>query len=228
MNTLIITFSIFSTIGAYLIGKWVHNRWQIPFLIPIVIATILLVSFILIFSIPYETYMLGGKWLHELLNPAVVALAYPLYKYRMLIKRKAKSIMIGTFIGAVVGILSGTGLALLVKMKADYIYSLAPKSVTTPVAMEVSETIGGISTLTAVLVIIAGMTGAIFTPYLFKFFKIKTPIARGIGIGTAAHGIGTARAFEFNSEMGTFSSLAMILSTIFVSVFTPIIMQLIL
>ncbi len=220
-NFIIIFLSISITIGAYLLGRWLYNRLKTPLLIPIVVATATLVMILLIFSIDYNTYMAGGVWIHELLSPAVVALAYPLYHHRQIIRRKALPIIVGTLIGSIVGVSTGVGLALIIGIEEKLVYSIAPKSVTTPVAMDISANLGGIDSLTAVFVVFAGIVGAMLGPYVFKLFKMKTPISRGIGLGSASHAIGTSKALEYDSKTGTMSTIAMILSTLFVSVVTP-------
>src|SRR5690606_25776881 len=116
----------------YLIGRWLNNKFPSPFTIPILIATIVLVSILLLFGISYETFMIGGKWVNELLGPSVVALAYPLYLQRKLLKKYFLPIFSGVFIGALIGVVSGLLLAKWMNVDEFIVYSLVPKSVTTP------------------------------------------------------------------------------------------------
>src|SRR5699024_1171236 len=132
--------------------------------------------------------------------------------------------IMSTLIGGIIGICSGVWFGMIVGLDRLFIYSIAPKSVTTPVAMDISATIGGIPSLSAVLVIIAGITGAMLSPYINKLFRFKSPISKGVSLGTASHAIGTSKAMEYSDFTGTISTIAMILSAIFVSVMTPIIL----
>lgn len=217
-------FAIVGTIISYSIGRFVYRRFYTPFLLPITVATIIIVVVLLVGNVSYDTYMLGGKWIHSFLGPAVVALAYPLYQHRDLLRRYAVPILFGNFVGAFVGIVSGLLLAKLADIEGRLLYSLLPKSVTTPVAMEISEAIGGISSLSAVLVIIAGLTGAMLGPFMFRIFRIRSEIGRGTSFGAASHAIGTAAAFENGQLEGSVSTISMILSAVFTSLLTPLIL----
>src|SRR5699024_8458196 len=155
---MIIMIAIVGTVISYMIGRVIYNYAQTPLLLPITVAVIIIVTVLVIGNISYETYMTGGKWIHSLLGPAVVSLAYPLYQHRELLQRLAFSILIGSFVGAFVGVFTGLMLAKFVKLDEQLLYSLIPKSVTTPVAIDISESLGGIGSLAAVLVIIAGLT----------------------------------------------------------------------
>lgn len=224
MYEAIIAFlAIIGTIASYLIGKYVYQRFQTPFLLPIVVATVIIIVVLLIGNISYEIYMVGGKWIHTFLAPAVVALAYPLYQHRDLLRQLAFPILLGNFVGALVGIFSGWILAKLANIEGELLYSLIPKSVTTPVAMEISESIGGIGSLAAILVIIAGITGVMFGPFMFRIFQIRNEIGRGTGFGAASHAIGTANAFENGQLEGSISTISMIVSAVFVSILATLI-----
>lgn len=222
MNDLVISlFIIVGTIIAYLIAKWVYTRVYTPLLLPVFVATVLIVIFLLSFNISYDTYMIGGEWINKFLGPAVVALAYPLYQHRDILKRLAIPIISGTFIGAIVGIISGVLLAKVVGFDEELIYSLLPKSVTTPVAMDISNSLGGIASLAAVFVMIAGIAGAMFGKVIFKLFRIHHSVGHGVGFGSSSHAIGTAKALESSELEGSISTVAMILSAVFVSLITP-------
>lgn len=215
-------FAIVGTVFSYIIGRNVYNRFRTPLLLPISVATVLIIVVLLIGNITYEAYMVGAQWIHALLGPAVVSLAYPLYQHRALLKRLAFPILLGSFIGALIGIVTGLYLAKIANLEDELIYSLIPKSVTTPVAMDISESLGGIAPLAAVLVIIAGLTGALLGPTMFTIFRFRSELGRGVALGSASHAIGTAAAFE-NSELeGSISTIAMIVSAVFVSILTPL------
>lgn len=221
-NMFLVIFGISLTIMSYVIGRFVYQRIYTPLLLPISVASIIIVTVLLLGNISYDTYMIGGKYIHTFLGPAVVALAYPLYQHRDLLKQLALPILLGNFVGSLVGIFSGLWLAKLVKLEDELLYSLIPKSVTTPVAMEISESIGGISSLAAVLVIIAGLTGALLGPFMFRIFHIQNEIGQGTAFGAASHGIGTATAFEKGQLQGSISTISMIISAVFTSILTPL------
>ncbi|HHY72628.1 MAG TPA: LrgB family protein [Bacillus bacterium] len=228
MSFVIAFIAIIGTILTYNFMKKVYIKFYTPFMVPIVTATVFLVCFLLLFHIPYETYMVGGKWIVHLLGPAVVALAYPLYKQMATIKQFAIPIITGVFVGTFVGIISGIELALLFDVEPLTLYSLVPKSVTSPVAMDIATVIGGNPTLAAVFVMVAGVIGAVLGPYLLKWIHVTHFIGRGIGFGTSAHGIGTSKALEMGEKEGALSSIAMTLSTIFASLLSPFLVHLLL
>lgn len=212
---------IIGTYSIYWLSKKLHNRLGYTLTAPVFIASLCVIVVLLIFNISYETYMIGGKWINELLGPAVVALAYPLYQQRDTLKKLTGPILAGTSVGAVVGISTGVLLAKAVGFEETLIHSLTPKSVTTPVAMAVSETIGGVPTLAAIFVMIAGFGGVFLSSFVYRLFRIDHPIGRGVGIGSASHAIGTAKALESSLFEGSVSTIAMIVSAVIVSVATP-------
>src|SRR5690625_5043914 len=221
-----ILFVIIGTIVAYIIAKWLYNHYYTALLLPVAVATLLIVLFLVIFHIPYETYMLGGEWINKFLGPAVVALAYPLYHHWRTLKKITIPMVIGTLIGAIIGVVTGIGLTSLIGYDDIIIHSIAPKSVTTPVAMDISTSLGGIASLAAVFVMVAGISGAMLNSYIFNLCKMKNPISRGIGLGSDSHAIGTAKALESSALEDSASTIAMILSAIFVSIITPFIFYL--
>lgn len=222
MNSLITIGAIIGTIIIFLVMAKLYKRFSYPLLVPIATTTLVIIIGLLLFSIPYETYMLGGKWIDELLGPAVVALAYPLYHNRRALKEYFKPIFIGVIVGSTAGILSGLYLARLFSVSPEVLFSLAPKSVTSPVAMDIADVIGGVPALAAVYVMIAGIGGAMFGPILLKITKVNHYIGVGLGFGTASHGIGTAKALEIGTNEGAISSVAMILSAIYTAIILPI------
>lgn len=216
------------TIVTYQLMKLLYKKFYTPILVPIATTTFLLIIFLLIFKIPYDTYMIGGKWIVELLGPAVVALALPLYQNRRSLKQYFLPISSGVVVGSVVGILSGLLPALWLNFDQEVIISIIPKSVTTPVAMDLAAMTGGVPTLAAVFVTIAGIGGSMLGPLLLKKMRIKQPIGVGVAFGTASHGIGTAKALEIGKDEAAISSIAMILSAIITSVVCPFIIMLLL
>ncbi|WP_227936546.1 LrgB family protein [Alkalihalobacillus deserti] len=224
--TIIGFIAIISTVLIYLGAKVFYQRFPHPFTLPLLIATFIIVVVLLVFDIPYNTYYIGGRWLELLLGPAVVALAYPLYRQLEMLKSHFFPIIASVSIGAVIGIVSGIGLSMVFGIEEALVFSLIPKSVTTPVAMEIASTIGGIPALAAVLVMVAGIGGVVLAPYLYKWLNINSEIGKGIGTGCATHAIGTAKALETSEKEGATSSVSMTLSAIIVSIIGPILVYL--
>ncbi len=192
-----------------------------PLLNPVVTAIAALIAFLQISGVSYATYFEGAQFVHFLLGPATVALAVPLYQQCAKIKKRLLPLVITLVVGAIVGAGSSVGIAWMLGASLEMQMSLAPKSVTTPVAMGISEQIGGLPSLTAVLVVATGIIGAVTGTTLFRLMRIKDDAVKGVAMGIAAHGIGTARAFQENKEMGAFSGLAMALSAFTSAVMLP-------
>lgn len=220
MTFLIGTASLIGTVLIYILAKKINQRYPSPFTIPVLIGTLIIVACLYVFRIPYETYDIGAKWINHLLGPAVVALAYPLYKQWGMLKKNIVPILTGVTVGAIVGISSGLLFSKWVGIDEEIMYSLVPKSVTTPVAMDIATTIGGIPALAAVFVMFAGIGGAILSSYVYRLFRINHYLAKGIGIGSASHAIGIAMAMENGEEEGAAGTVAMGLSSIVVSIVT--------
>ncbi|HEC06380.1 MAG TPA: LrgB family protein, partial [Thiolapillus brandeum] len=188
---------------------------------PVVTAIAALITFLQLTDVSYGTYFEGAQFVHFLLGPATVALAVPLYQQCAKIRQRMLPLLITLIIGAVVGALSSVGIAWVLGASIETQLSLAPKSVTTPVAMGISEQIGGLPSLTAVLVVATGIIGAVIGTTLFRLLRIEDDAVKGVALGIAAHGMGTARAFQLNREMGAFSGLAMALSALATAVLLP-------
>jgi len=213
---------IISTVVLFALMYKLHKKYPYPFLLPILTTTIVIVAALLTFHIPFEDYMQGGRYIQHLLGPAVVALAYPLYNQRRLIMKFKYTILSGIFIAMISGLLSVFAMLKLFKMDTDLILTSLPKSLTTPVAMQVSETIGGIAPLTAVFVMIAGFTGALFGPAVYKYSKVTSSIGRGISMGSASHGVGITKLKDYGEEDLSIGSLSMGLSAVIGAVICPI------
>jgi predicted murein hydrolase (TIGR00659 family) len=184
-----------------------------PLLNPVVVAVFLLIASLLLTDTPYQDYFAGGQYVHFLLGPATVALAVPLYRQFSKVRDLWLPLSITLLAGVIIGALSSIYIARLLGASAQTQLSLAPKSVTAPVAMGISDKIGGLPSLTAALVVVTGIIGAILGTKLFNLMRIRDDSTKGIAMGITAHGIGTARAFQVSPEMGAFSGLAMALST---------------
>jgi len=198
-----------------------------PLLNPVVTAVGVLIVFLLATGTPYEAYFEGGQFIHFLLGPATVALAIPLYKQGANLKKLWLPLSVALITGVTVGGLSSVLIARLLGASVQTQMSLAPKSVTAPVAMGISEKIGGLPSLTAVLVVVTGIIGAVLGTKLFALMRLRDDAVKGIAMGVAAHGIGTARAFQVSSQMGAFSGLAMALSAFLTAVILPWLLDLI-
>ena len=192
-----------------------------PLLNPVLTSVALLITLLLLTDTAYEKYFEGGQFVHFLLGPATVALAIPLYQQCSKLRKLFIPITIAVISGVIIGSLSSISIALLLDASIETQLSLAPKSVTAPVAMGISEQIGGLPSLTAALVVITGIIGATIGSRLFDFLGIKDDSIKGIAMGITAHGIGTARAFQISGEMGAFSGLAMALSAFATALILP-------
>ncbi len=212
---------------AYFAGKQIQKRTRLILLNPILVAVIIIIAFLSAFKIDYKSFHEGSKLIEFFLKPAVVALGVPLYLQIEKIKKQAISILVSQLVGCVVGIVSVVVIAKLMGAPKEIIYSLAPKSVTTPIAIEVSKTIGGIPPLTASVVILVGIFGAIFGYTIMKWTHVKNPVAQGLSMGTAAHAVGTSRSMEISPKFGAMSSIGLIVNGIFTAILTPYILELI-
>lgn len=210
------------TLVAYAIGFWLYEKSnRNPVCNPVVIA-IALIAFVLhVTDTPYATYFEGAQFVHFLLGPATVALAVPLFRQTETLKRAMPVIVFGVLFGSLVASASTVLLAWLLGASPETLASLAPKSVTTPVAMGIAENIGGVPALTAVCVIATGIVGATLGPMVMNMARLKDWRARGFAMGVASHGIGTARAFQVNETAGAFSGLAMGLNTMATAITIP-------
>lgn len=201
------------TLIAYGLAYRLYRRANAnPVLHPVVISVGLLITFLQLTDTTYAAYFEGGQFIHFLLGPATVALAIPLYQQFSKVKKLWLPILIALISGVSIGALSSILISRLLGASTQTQLSLAPKSVTAPVAMGISEQIGGLPSLTAVLVVVTGIIGAVLGTKLFDLLRIRDDSIKGIAMGVTAHGIGTARAFQVSPEMGAFSGLAMALS----------------
>lgn len=203
---------------AYRLYLWAKCN---PLLNPVVVSVAVLIAFLSLTNTTYEAYFEGGQFIHFLLGPATVALAVPLYRQFSTLKRQWLPVFIAIIGGSSIGTLSAVTIAQLLGASVQTQLSLAPKSVTTPVAMGISEQIGGLPSLTAALVVMTGVIGAIFGTTLLKILRIKSDSVKGIAMGVTAHGVGTARSFQVSPEMGAFSGLAMALAAFSTAIILP-------
>lgn len=193
-----------------------------PLANPVLIAVSILVAFLLLTGTDYETYFSGAQFVHFLLGPATVALAIPLHAHFGKVRAMARPVVLGLAAGSLTAIVSAIAVARLLGASLPTQLSLAPKSVTTPIAMGIAERLGGIPSLTAVMVIVTGILGAIGGRYVFDALRVRDPAIRGFAMGIASHGIGTARAFQVSEQTGAFAALAMGLNGALTALLLPL------
>ena len=219
-------FWLTMTLVAYQMAHWIYRRCGAhPIANPVLIAVILLLGLLQLTDTPYDTYFSGAQFVHFLLGPATVALAIPLYGQFQRLVGLAGPLLIALIGGSLTAMLSAVFVGDWLGGSLPTLLSLAPKSVTTPIAMGIAERIGGHPSLAAVMVIATGILGAITGQTLFRWLKIKDEAVGGFALGVAAHGIGTARAFQVSETMGAFAALGMGLNGLLTAVTLPSLMQ---
>ncbi|SNS23077.1 LrgB family protein [Tropicimonas sediminicola] len=216
-------FHLTLTLVAFQAASWLfHKGGRNPLLNPVLGAVILVVVVLKATGTDYATYFEGAQFVHFLLGPATVSLAVPLYRQWHRVRASALAITASLLCGSLTAIASAIGIAWALGGTPEVLASLAPKSVTAPVAMAIAEELGGLPSLTAVLVIVTGIFGAMFGPLLLTLLRVRNWGARGLAMGTASHGIGTARALQVNETAGAFSGLAMGLNALATALLLPI------
>lgn len=201
-------FVLVLVVGIYLLSIKLHLKIRFPLLNPVLITILVLIGLLIILDVPYATFKKSSQMINFLLGPSVVALGYILHKQIHYLKGNVVSVLTSITVGAVVGIASILLVGKLFGADQTLIASLAPKSVTTPIAMALSESNGGIPALTAVVVVVAGVMGSIIAPPIMNWLGIKSPIAKGIALGASSHGVGTATAIQMGAIEGALSGLA--------------------
>ena len=219
-------FLLAITFGFFMVSKMIQNRTGWLLLNPILLAIAALICFLQLTGVSYETYQEAGSLVEFWLRPAVVALGVPLYLQLKMIKKQLMPIILSQLAGCFVGLVSVTIIAKLLGASPEVIMSLAPKSVTTPIAMEVSEAVGGIPSLTAAVVIVVGLFGATCGFRVLQVGRVGSPIAQGLSMGTASHAVGTSRAMEISGKYGAYASLGLTLNGILTALLAPTILRL--
>ena len=215
------------TLVAYLVGDYLFRKsGQKAIFNPVLIAILILVTILLATGASYDTYFEGAQFVHFLLGPATVALAVPLYRQFDRVRHSGPAILVSLLAGSVTAIVSATLITWLLGAPQNVVASIAPKSVTTPIAMGISEQIGGLPSLTAVLVILTGILGAMFGTAILERVGVRDASAQGFALGLTSHGIGTARALQVGEVAGAFSALAMGLNGLATSLLAPLLVHL--
>ena len=218
-------FGIVMTIVAYETGVFCSRKFKLAICNPMLIASILLIGFLLLTGVSLETYNIGGDYISIFLAPATAVLAVPLYTQLDNLKKNIIPIVIGIFTGCIVSFALVSLCVFIFEIDVVLHYSLLPKSITIPMGMELSRIIGGIPSITIASIVITGITGGVVAPIVCKVCKIKHPVAQGIAIGTSAHAIGTAKALEMGEVQGAMSSLAIGVCGVFTTILTPILLH---
>lgn len=219
-------FLIALTFGSYFLGKLLRRRTGWAIMNPILVAIATVIIFLNVTDISYDTYNEGGHMIEFWLRPAVVALGVPLYQQLETIKKQFMPILVSELAGCIVGIVSVVLIARLLGASREVVLSLAPKSVTTPIAMEITKAIGGIPSLTAAVVVCVGLMCAVAGYRTMGFAHVRTPMAQGLSMGTAAHALGTATSMDVSKLHGAYASLGLTLNGIFTALITPSIIPL--
>ncbi|WP_305156816.1 LrgB family protein [uncultured Muribaculum sp.] len=219
-------FLLALTFIIYVASQLLQRRTGISMLNPILLSTVAIIVFLLVCDIDYDTYSKGGEFIDFWLKPAVVALGVPLYRQLESIKKQFLPILLAEVAGCIVGIASVVIVAQILGASREVVMSLASKSVTTPIAIEVTQAIGGIPALTAAVVVCTGIFGGMTGFRMMKLSRVNSPIAQGLSMGTAAHAVGTSVAMETGYRYGAFSSLGLTINGLFTALLTPFILEL--
>ncbi len=219
-------FLIAVTFGVFFLAKMLQKRTGLMLLNPILLTIAVLIIFLKVAHVSYDTYHEGGHLIEFWLKPAVVALGVPLYLQLETIKKQLLPIILSQLAGCIVGVVSVVLIAKWMGASDEIIYSLAPKSVTTPIAMEVAKSVGGIPSLTAAVVVCVGLFGGMLGFKALRAGHVHSPMAQGLSMGTAAHAVGTSAAMDVSRKYGAFASLGLTLNGIFTALLTPSILRL--
>ncbi|WP_336787280.1 LrgB family protein [Paenibacillus sp. MMO-177] len=221
---IIAAVSFLITVLVYILAQKIYRYKPILLLSPLIVTPVVLIALLAVTRTSYADYNAGAHWLSDMLGPATIAFAIPLSRHFDLIKKHAAQIIISVLTGSAAAVASSLWLAQGLGLNDKIVYSLIPHSATTPIAMNVSQTIGGIPTITAVAVMVTGIFGSLVGPPIIRLFKIRNEVARGVLLGTSAHGAGTSKAFELGSVSGTVSSVSMILTAVITLFLTPLLL----
>ncbi|WP_151704231.1 LrgB family protein [Nitrincola alkalilacustris] len=217
------------TLAAYVLAdKLFRTAGRTPYLNPVLISVLILACLLWLTDTSFPVYFEGAQFIHFMLGPATVALAVPLFINFARVRKSLLPILAALFAGSLTAIISAVGIAWALGISGESLLSLAPKSATAPVAMGISDSIGGSPTLTAVLVLLTGVIGAVAATPLLNLLRIKDWRARGFATGVAAHGIGTARAFQVNDTAGAFAAVGMGLNALLTALLVPLLIALML
>ncbi len=205
-------FGVFISIVTYEIGALIKRKWNVAIFNPLLISIALIIVFLILFNVDYDTYEFGAQYLSYFLTPATVALAVPLYEQIEPLKNNWKAIIAGILSGALTSALCVLILSIVMGLDHKQYVTLLPKSITTAIGMGLSDELGGIVTITVAVIVVTGVIGNMFAEQICKLFHITDPVAKGIAIGSSSHAMGTAKAMEMGEIEGAMSSLSIAVS----------------
>lgn len=214
------------TFGVFYGSRQLQKKTGWVVLNPVLVTIVVLIAFLQLTGVSYETYSKAGAQIDFWQKPAIVALAVPLYQHLKQIRKQFLPIFLSQLVGCVLGVVSVVLIAQMMGASREVIISLAPKSVTTPIAMEVCTSLGGIPALTVAIVVIAGLLGAVFGFKVLEVWHVKNPFSQGLSMGTASHALGTTRAMEKGETFGAYASLGLILNGVLTALLAPMILRL--
>lgn len=217
-------FGIILCVFTFELGVWLQKKLKTPLCNPLLISIALIIAILQVFKIPLENFMAGGDMISMFLAPATAVLALSIYSQLDVLKKHFLPVVCGCLAGSVVSMLSAAGLCMAFGLDEALTAAMIPKSVTTPIAMEISRQHGGLVAVTVAAVIFTGILGAILSPLLIKIFRISHPVAQGVGIGTSSHAVGTTKAVELGEIQGAMSGISIGVSgiiTVLLSLFLP-------
>ena len=207
------------TFGSFELGRAMKKRWNFALFNPLLLGIVFSIAVLLVFRIDYGTYLNGAKYVNFLLTPATVCLAVPLYEKFELLKKNALAVMLGIGAGVVASAATVFALSALFRLDLSMFATLLPKSITTAIGMDVSVELGGYASLTVAAIIMTGVLGNICAEGACRLFRITSPIAQGVAIGTASHAVGTSKALEMGEIQGAMSSLSLVVAGLLTVVF---------
>lgn len=214
-------FGILLSLLAFECALWIQKKTRLLLLNPLLVSILLIILFLILTKIDVSVYQQGGDIIHMFLGPATVVLAVPLYQQLQSLKNYMMPILLGVLIGTIAGMLAILICALLFQFEPAIMASLLPKSVTTPIGMEISAQLGGIPSITVLNILVTGILGSMMAEIVFRVFAIKDPIAKGIALGTSAHTVGTSKALQLGHIEGAMSSLAIGVAGLMTVFLTP-------
>ena len=219
-------FGLTATLVAYVAAQAAYQRsGQAPWANPVAWTVLALALLLTLSGTPYPTYFSGAQFIHFLLGPAVVALAWPLWQRRAQLRRQGAALLVAALAGGAASALSAVAIGWAFGLPDDVLRSLLPKSVTAPVAMGIAEQIGGIPALAAMFALLSGLVGALSAKYLFDALGQRSPAVRGFALGTTSHGIGAARALQVHPEAGAYAGIALGLQALLGALLIPLLVN---
>lgn len=215
-------FGVMVTFLSYGLGMTLKRRFKSALLNPLLVSIVIIIGFLLITGVSYDSYAAGSQYISYLLTPATICLALPLYQQWELLKRNCRAVVAGIVAGALSSMTSILALSALLRFGHESYVTFLPKSITTAIGIGVSEELGGYVSVTVVVIVITGVLGNIFAEQALRIMRITEPIAKGIAIGSASHAVGTAKAMEMGPVEGAMSSLSIVVSGILTVIGAPI------